>query len=269
MALMNTYPPGTFCWVDLVASDLDRAKRFYTELFGWSATDAPAGDAASYTMLYKDGKSVGAMYRMNPELRNAAVPSHWQSYISVSNVDASVAKAEGLGAKLLSPATDVMDAGRMAVVQDPAGARFVLWEPKAKQGAELVNEPGSWCWNELHTTDIKTAERFYDDLFGWKAKHGQGAAVDVYVEFRNGPRGAGGMLEIQPSWGDVPPNWAVYFAVADLDAAMAKVKDLGGETPMPPLEIPKVGRFAMVHDDSGAPFALIQVAEGAIEPPAE
>ena len=227
----------------------------------------PAGAARVYTRLEKDGKSVGALFEMSPEMRAAGVPAHWQSYVSVDDAQAAAEKAAGLGGKIVSPAFDVMDAGRMAMIQDPTGARLALWQAKTHGGAQLVNEPDSWCWNELHTKDIRTAEKFYCDLFGWTARHSQGAAAETYVEFRNGSRGAGGMLEIQASWGDVPPNWAVYFAVADLDACLAKVKELGGETPMPPLEIAGVGRFAMVHDDGGAAFAVIQLEEGAVEPP--
>ncbi len=265
MPVVDSYPPGIFCWVELAAADADKAKRFYQELLDWEATDIPMGAAGTYTILSYGGKQVGALYQMRPEKRNEGGPAHWLSYVAVSNADAAAAKAEGLGAKLLSPAFDVGDAGRMAMIEDPTGAEFAVWQANKNHGAQLVNEPNSVCWNELQTTDLTKAEKFYDDLFGWKAKYGQGAAIDQYVEFQNGPRSAGGMLEIQEEWGDYPASWVVYFAVADLDASIAKAKELGGEEMMPPLEIEGVGRFSYLKDDDGAAFCLIQLAEGALD----
>jgi uncharacterized protein len=158
MVEKTKYEPGTFCWVELATKDSAAAKRFYTSLFGWEVDDMPIPDGGTYTMLKKNGKQVGALYQLGPQQQG--VPPHWNSYVSVASADASAAKAKSLGATVMVEPFDVLDAGRMAVVSDPAGAVVSLWEPRRHIGAQLVNEPGSSCWNELYTTDPRKAADF-------------------------------------------------------------------------------------------------------------
>ena len=263
MGQRTQYAPSTFCWVELATTDAAAAKAFYQELFGWSAEDSPAGPDGVYTMLSLDGKHVGALFELNAAMREQGVPSHWGSYVSVENVDASAQKARELGATILPEPFDVMDYGRMAGVQDPTGARFSLWQPKAHPGAQLVNDPNTWCWNELQTRDTAAARSFYTELFGWTTETSTSPTGFEYVEFQNNGYGAGGMLQIQPEWGEgVPPNWAVYFSVADLDQALAKAGEAGAATHMEPMAVEGLGRFALLADPTGAVFALIQMDEG-------
>ncbi len=259
MGERTEYAPGTFCWVDLVTSDSDAAKTFYKGLFGWNATDVPTDAGTVYTMLSQDGRDICALWQMTPEMVQQDIPPHWQSYVSVASADAVTARARELGGQILMEAMDVMDVGRMATLQDPTGAAFAIWEPKRHIGAQLVNAPGAFCWNELQTKDPAAAERFYTSLFGWTANSNAGAMGQTYWAFRNGERSAGGMMEIQAEWGEVLPNWSVYFAVADCDASVAKVKELGGAVVAPPMDIQAVGRFAFVRDPQGAVFAVIKL----------
>ncbi|MEM8603683.1 MAG: VOC family protein [Cyanobacteria bacterium P01_H01_bin.121] len=262
MAEFKTYAPGTFCWVDLATTDTAGAKAFYGDLFGWSITDVPAGEAGTYTMLGKNGKNVCALYQMLPAQQQQGVPPHWLSYVSVADVDASATKATALGATVLQSPCDVMDSGRMSLLQDPTGAIFALWQPQAHIGADLANEPATLCWNELQTNDIAKASQFYAELFGWTTTTSTNAMGGNYTEFLNGDRSMGGMLEIQPEWGEVPPNWVVYFAVENCDATLERVQALGGKIEMQPIELPDVGRFAIVQDPQGAFFTVIQLAPG-------
>ena len=147
------YAPGTFCWFELGTTDGEAAKKFYTELFDWSFDDHPMGPAMVYTMLKQDGKDVGALYQMPAEMTDQGIPPHWLSYASVTSADETAAKAKELGATLMKEPFDVMDVGRMAVIQDPTGAVFALWQAKAHTGAGVVNVPNSVCWNELATPD--------------------------------------------------------------------------------------------------------------------
>src|SRR3977135_1757250 len=139
-----SYAPGTFCWVELATSDSDAAKKFYTGLFGWTPEDRPVGPEMVYTMLNLDGKSVGALYQMEPERLTQGVPPNWQSYVLAESADDSATKAKELGATLLAGPFDVMTAGRMAVVQDPTGAVFGLWQTGEHKGAGVVNVPNSF-----------------------------------------------------------------------------------------------------------------------------
>ena len=252
------YKPGTFCWVELGTSDNEAAKQFYTQLFGWDYVDNPMGEHGVYTMLKLDGKDVGGLYKLMPDMVERGVPPHWLSYVSVDNVDESAAKAKEAGATLLQEPFDVFTLGRMAMIQDPTGAVFALWQPKEHKGSGIYNVPGSFCWNELGTTDMQKAGDFYTGLFGWTRDDMSGGPIE-YTMFKNGDRGAGGMYKITPEMGPMPPNWLVYFAVDDCDARAQKATELGGQVMKPADDIPGIGRFAILLDPQGAAFAIIKL----------
>lgn len=253
------YKPGTFCWVELATLDGEAAKKFYTELFGWDFTDSPIGPDMVYTMLKLDGKDVGALYQMHSEMTSQGIPPNWLSYASVTSADESAAKAKELGATLMKEPFDVMTVGRMAVVQDPTGAVFALWQAGTHKGAGVVNVPNSLCWNELSTADTEKAGDFYTGLFGW-GKNVQQMGPMTYTSFMNGERPAGGMYNPGPEMGNVPPHWLVYFAVDDTDTMARKAGELGGKIISPPMDIPDTGRFAIVQDPQGAVFGIIKLA---------
>ncbi len=253
-----TYAPGTFCWVELGTTDSEGAKKFYTGLFGWTSEDNPVGPGMIYTMLYLDGKDIGALYALDEQKRSQGIPSHWLSYAAVASADESAAKAKELGATVIVEPFDVMTVGRMGVIQDPTGAVFALWEGRDHKGAGVVNVPGSFCWNELMTSDTAKDGDFYTGLFGW-SKDTQNFGALEYTMFANSGRPAGGMLQITPEMGPIPPNWLVYFAVDDCDASTQKAKELGGSVMKPPDDIPGTGRFSILTDPQGAAFALIKL----------
>jgi len=252
------YAPGTFCWVELGTTNGEAAKKFYTELFGWDFIDNPIGEGMVYTMLKLGGKDVGALYQLSGEMTSQGIPPHWMSYVSVSSADESAKKAKSLGATLMKEPFDVFDIGRMAVVQDPTGAVFSLWQPRKSQGAGVVNVPNSFCWNELATGDATKAGEFYTGLFNW-GKNVQQFGAMTYTSFINGDRPAGGMYEPTPEMGNIPPNWLVYFAVDDCDAQAKKAGGLGAKTIVPPSDIPGTGRFAVIQDPQGAVFGIIKL----------
>jgi predicted enzyme related to lactoylglutathione lyase len=253
------YKPGTFCWVELGTTDGEAAKKFYTELFGWSSTDSPIGPGMVYTLLKLDGRDVGALYKMPPEMTSHGVPPHWMSYVSVASADESAAKAKELGATLMKEPFDVFDVGRMAVIQDPTGAMFAIWQAGTHKGSASVNITNSLCWNELATPDVDKAGDFYTSLFGWGKKVQQMGPM-TYTSFMNGDRPAGGMYKPTPEMGDIPPHWLPYFAVDDADAMVKKAESLGAKTCAPPMDIPDTGRFAILQDPQGAAFAIIKLA---------
>jgi predicted enzyme related to lactoylglutathione lyase len=167
MGQRTGYTSGTFSWADLATTDVDAAKDFYGRLFGWEPEDR-AGAAGTYTLLRRDGDTVAGLFGPSEEQRSAGVPSRWLCYVTVDTVDGAVSRATELGATVVNAAVDVEDAGRMAVVADPGGARLALWEARATIGATRVNDPGCMCWNDLVTADPDAAARFYGELFGWQ-----------------------------------------------------------------------------------------------------
>ncbi|HLA09706.1 MAG TPA: VOC family protein [Pyrinomonadaceae bacterium] len=254
------YAPGTFCWVELGTTDSNAAKQFYTSLFGWTFTDSPIGPDMVYTMLQLDGKDVGALYKMGSEMTEQGIPPNWLSYVSVASADETAQKAKELGGTVIKEPFDVFTVGRMAVIQDPTGAVFALWQPGTHKGAAITFVPNSFCWNELTTKDAAKAGDFYSGLFDWRRNVQQFGPM-TYTSFMSGERATGGMYEAPAEMGDVPPNWLVYFSVSDPDAIAAKASELGGKICAPPADIPGVGRFAFITDPQGAAFGIIKLAE--------
>ena len=247
------YAPGTPSWVDLQTSDQPAAKQFYRELFGWTYDDNPVGDGVVYSMAVLKGTQVAAISPLG-DMAAQGVPPHWNTYVTVSDVDAAAGQVGAAGGQVIAPPFDVMDAGRMAVVADPTGAMLNLWQAKNNIGAGLVNEAGAFSWNELLSPDMPKAAEFYNKIFGWEANHITEGME--YWEFKlNGESIAGGMNPPMPG---IPPVWTIYFSVDDTDATVAKAQSLGGAVFMPPTEIPP-GRFAVLADPQGAVFNVIKM----------
>jgi uncharacterized protein len=246
MGERTSHAPGTFSWVDLGTSDAAGAKAFYGGLLGWDFEDMPVPDSPPYSMASIGGRTVAALYGK----RDEQAPSAWLSYVTVEDADATAARAAELGATVISEPFDVMEAGRMAVLQDPTGAVFAAWQPKASIGAHLVNEPGALCLNQLNTSDPEAAQRFYGDLFGWTFQ-GVESGGQAYWGITNGERLNGGMMQSEPS------SWLAYFTSADVDASVAKLTELGGTVIVPPSPVPG-GRIAVAADPQGAVFAFVE-----------
>lgn len=241
MTEVTQHAPGTFSWIELATTDPDAAKRFYTELFGLTALDTQAGPDMTYIVLQKNGRDVGGVYRLMPEMQ---APPNWMPYITVENVDARREQARQLGADTGPEPMDVMEMGRMAILRDPVGAHFALWQPKTHIGSQVVGEHGTLTWCELQSPDREKALQFYTSLFGWKAK-----VSPEYVEF-------GGVLAGMRDFQHGPAHWLIYFAADDVDGAVSRTQELGGGVLMPAMDIPNVGRIAVLRDPQGAAFAL-------------
>lgn len=249
MTEMTAYPPGTPSWIDIGVSDIPAASAFYSALFGWD-TDDLGEEAGHYTMCLLRGKPVAAIGpAQNPG------PPVWTTYITVADVDATAAQITAAGGTVVVPPFDVMEAGRMAVAQDPTGAFFSVWQAKGSIGAEIVNEPGTLCWNELNTRDVDTALAFYEKVFGLEAQRSP-----EYNELKLGDRVVAGCMQMPPMIpAEVPAHWLVYFAVEDIESATAKAKSLGAQAMVEAMQAGDVGRFSVLGDPMGAVFAIIQL----------
>ena len=257
---VTAYDPGTPSYIDLATSDLDAAKSFYTAMFGWDTEDSPLPQGGVYTSFSKNSRTVAGGYTMNPQMANMGVPPHWATYVTVANADAAAEAITAAGGSLITQPFDVMTAGRMAVATDPRGATFSVWQPIESIGAYLVNEPGALIWNELQTNDRTASKEFYGAIFGWSAQTSE-MPTGEYTSFMLGESPVAGMMEIQPEWGPVPPNWSIYLAVANCDAAIDKATSLGGSTVMGPMDVPDVGRFALLQDPQGAMFYVMSAPD--------
>lgn len=258
MVQITSYPHGTFSWVELSTTDTEGAKSFYSELFGWKTEDTPVPGGV-YTMCKKGDSYVAAIQSLQEEMRAQGHPPFWMSYVTVDDVDEIAGKVEGLGGTIVAPPFDVMDAGRMAVIQDPAKAALALWQAKDHPGATVIREPGTLSWNELSTNDVDAAKIFYTSLFGLTAETSDMGGGREYTVFQRGDDQIAGMMAITPDMGPMPPSWGIYFNVDDPDETAGQVKDLGGNVFVPPTDFPG-GRFALVTDPQGAAFGVVKAA---------
>lgn len=256
MGKRSQYEPGTFCWTDLQTTDAEAAKSFYGGLFGWTADDMPVGDGTVYTMFALDGDEVAAMNEMNAEQREAGVPPHWFSYVSVEDAVETASKVDELGGTVFGGAFDVLDAGRMAIIQDPLGATFAAWEPGDHIGASRVNDAGCLSFNQLNTSDPERAAAFYRGLFEWDVR--REVEDPPYWGIDNKGSLNAGMMNLPEDAPDASSHWLVYFTTGDLDGSTADIEGLGGRTVLPPTEIPPEGRIGVFTDPQGAAFALFE-----------
>ena len=259
MPNIDRHNPGAFCWVELGTTDQNAAKSFYSSLFGWAINDHPMGPAGTYTVFRVGDRDAAAAYTLRPDQRSRGVPPHWMLYVAVESADAAASRAAQLGAQVLAPAFDVIDLGRMAVIQDPTGAVFCVWQAKRNPGTGITGVPGTLCWSDLNTHDQGRARKFYSDLFGWKTTDDtDDNPPSGYVHIQNGEEFIGGILPAAYVPPHVPPHWMPYFLVANCDASLAKAKELGAKVYMEPQTLEDVGRFAIVADPQGAGFAIFQ-----------
>ena len=254
MVEFSSYGTGTPCWVDVSSTDLDRSIDFYTRLFGWDAQRDPRPEAGGYTLFTLRGKNVAAASPTPQE----GMPSVWTTYLATDDVDATAAKAREAGGNVMMEPFDVLDAGRMTMIQDPTGAVVGVWQAGRHHGSELANEPGSFNWNELNTRDVAAASRFYEAVFGVEIDM-QELAGTPYGVIKVDGRGVGGVRHLDAPEEQVPAHWQTVFAVADCDAALAQVEELGGVQLTDAMEVPGIGRFALVQDPVGATFQVIAV----------
>jgi uncharacterized protein len=250
---MPDYAPGVPMWVDVSSPDLDKTRAFYSDLFGWEGQIMP--DAGGYTIFFLGGKMVCAA---GPTMGAEQHPS-WTTYVCSADADATTQAVRDAGGQVLVEPMDVMGQGRMAIYADPTGAHIAIWQPQLHRGAEIVNEVGSFCWNELYTRDIPAARAFYQKVFGWTVEESQfeGGAYTLFQVDGRAIAGGMDMTGMLPE--SVPPHWLVYFTVANASDSAARVSELGGTVLMGAHDTP-MGPIAVFQDPAGAAFAVIQIA---------
>lgn len=252
---------GSFCWLELATSDRVGAKTFYTNLFGWTAQDNPMGPEMVYTIFRKGSDDTGGVYQLMKDQLDAHVPPHWLLYVRVDNVDVPAAKAVELGGHQIVPPTDIPNIGRFAVIQDPTGAMFSMFQPGKHRGITKFGDISNLCWTDLNTNDPAKAVSFYGSLFGWTFETGK----DGYRHIVNG-KGHEDMIGGIPLQMHAPPgtpsHWMAYFHVADCKATAEKASQTGARTLMPANFMQDVGTIAVLADPQGAVFALYQPKPG-------
>jgi len=237
---------GTFVWHEQVSDDPKAARGFYTQLFGWGTEVLKAGEM-DYTMISAGGQTHGGF----SQAMEGAPPPHWLGHVQVEDLDETIEKAKNAGGKLAAGPFEMSEVGRMAVLVDPQGAFISAYQPLG-EGSESA---GVFVWDELGTTDVDGAQRFYEQVFGWTTKD-MGDDFGGYRIFHRADAQIGGLMaNQQPS---IPAAWTPYVAVEDPDGCCKKATGLGAEVLVEPMDVPTVGRFAILKDPQGAVFGIIR-----------
>ncbi|HXO23803.1 MAG TPA: VOC family protein [Streptosporangiaceae bacterium] len=232
--------------------DVPQAIAFYQALFGWDI-ELGGPEVGGYSIAHQGGQIVAAI---SPKMGAPGAPSVWTTYLATDDVDATAAKIKSAGGQLLAEPMDVMEEGRMAVAMDPAGAVFGLWQGGHTTGLGVANEPGALVWNEQFSRDLAGSQAFYQAVFGYGYQDMSGDGFK-YAMLMVGDHEVGGIGEYpEGTPAELPAAWATYFAVADTDAAVARVLELGGRLVEPAWDSP-YGRMAVVADDQGAVFSVM------------
>ncbi|MBV9838071.1 MAG: VOC family protein [Solirubrobacterales bacterium] len=265
MSERDRYQPGVPCWVDTLQPDPEAAMRFYEELMGWDFTGPGAMQEQDgrYFVAQVSGRDVAGIGTQPGAV--GGQPATWSTYVSVASADETARRAGALGGTVLAGPFDVAPAGRLAVLADPTGATLCLWEPKQRQGAQLVNHPSAWAMSVLQTPDPRAAKEFYGQLFGWSDEPVEMAGAELTLMRLTGyvggepeqpvPRDVVAAMVANPAG---EPGWSIDFWIADADAAAATAARLGGQVVLAPHDRPGF-RSAVLADPQGAVFSVSQL----------
>jgi hypothetical protein len=254
MPIRDSAPIGSPCWADLWTSDVEGSRTFYSELFGWEAQE-PSPEFGGYFMFTRNGvPTAGGMGDMG----EARADNTWKIYLNTDDIAKTLQAAEAEGAQVISPAMAVADLGTQAVLNDPTGAHLGVWQPGTFPGFTVLGEHGAPAWFELLTRDHATATAFYRSVFRWDTNTIGDTDEFRYTTMRD-PGSDGELAGIMDASAflpaGAPSHWSIYWEVDDADAAIAKVKALGGAVVVNFEDTP-YGRLATVSDPAGAQFKL-------------
>ncbi|MEJ7744800.1 MAG: VOC family protein [Nocardioidaceae bacterium] len=250
----ESWPAGTPAWVDLNVPDRSVAQRFYGELFGWEFTPDGPEETGYYSNALVNGQPAAGLGQAPAE---AGIPALWTTYLATDDAASTVDKVTASGGQVLVPATPIEGFGDFAVVQDPTGAVFGLWQSGSHTGANVVNESNTMIWNQAMTRDPAAALGFYQEVFGMTSTDIGGDSM-VFHTLELGGNTVGGLGALPDEVpAEVPAHWEVFFAVEDADATIGKAQELGGTVLSPAMDTP-FGRMAQLVGPSGEPFSIIK-----------
>lgn len=252
--------PAPFCWYELLTMDANAANDFYTHVVGWTAKPAEGAPPGVHYTLFEAGNVPAAgMMALNDEACSAGARPGWLGYVLIDEVDTTAAKAKSLGGYVYMEPCDIPNVGRFALIGDTHGAAIGLmkWAEPMPTPPSMPMQNGRTGWHELMGGDLESDFAFYEKLFGWsKADDLDMGPMGVYRLFKaDGEHAIGGMMT---KAAEIPtPYWGYYFAVANIDESVARVKDKGGQIINGPMEVPGGAWIINGLDPEGVAFSLV------------
>jgi predicted enzyme related to lactoylglutathione lyase len=244
-----------FAWYELITTDVEAAKTFYTKVIGWGARDASV-PGRTYILFTAGEDLVGGLMGLPESEKEAGGKSCWIGYVGVEDADDAADRVKRLGGTVHVPPTDIPNISRFAVFADPQAATLGLLEALGPDNGHAagMNAPGRVGWHELFAADWEKAFTFYGEVFGWQKAHTDVGEMNTYQLFSTGGQTIGGMLTKPPTRPD--PFWLYYFNVDNIDTAAQRVRAGGGQILDGPLEVPDGSWVLLCKDPQGAIFAL-------------
>ncbi len=250
---MTKIPTGRFVWFEYVAKDVKKAQGWFGELFSWTTQDVPMPQG-SYTMIVNAGRTMGG-YTPTPD--GAPSQAHWLPHLQVTEAATTVQQIKSLGGKVRKEPFKVGTKGTMAIVADPFGGTFALWQPAEVQGTgDYAHDVGAFCWNELTSEQPEKSVEFYKQIGGFTVESMEMGGMGKYHQLKSDNQGRGGIAR-SPMPG-VPQMWTPYVHVTSADQTADKAKKLGSTILVPPTDIPNIGRFAIFSDPQGGTLGILQ-----------
>ncbi len=243
---------GKIVWHDIITNNIEGALKFYRELFNWNYTEFEMGASEKYNMIQLGDKTIGGFVK--PEM--ADVPPHWIAYVSVADMDKSVAMVNRLGGRVVLGPRDIPNIGRFAVTFDPQGAAIDIYSSLEEVPSDQPKpQVGEFCWDELLTDDPEAAKDYYGKIFNWTYNEMDTGGLGAYWVAKRGEHDAAGIMK-KPAEVPAPPHWVTSVFVADIDATTRKAGELGGKVLTEPFPVPNVGRVSLIQDSVGAVIGL-------------
>ena len=254
-----THPNGTPAWIDLMTTDPQGAADFYGAVFGWTFEEQIVDEQVAYIVAHHDGREAAGIAARTDEERARGVPPAWNIFFATDAISQTCDRATTLGATVHTPPFGLPDVGRMAVLTDPTGALFCLWQGNSHVGMATMHVPGTFTWCECLTREPRSAARFYEDLFGWKTETSRDLGTEYTVCHSDGTAIAG-IMDMPDGLEGIPATWMTYLATQDCEATITRIQRAGGKLLNGPMEY-GTGKFAVIQDPQGAVFGIIEPLE--------
>ncbi|WP_427015591.1 VOC family protein [Pseudarthrobacter sp. P1] len=255
MATVESYVQGTPCWAEMLSADEAAARTFYGGLFGWEFEANEMAPGMTYWTVSTGGAVVAGLMQQDATMADAGLPTGWNAYLAVDSADAAAVAVTQAGGTLKFPVDEIPGVGRFVLAADNLGTSIGFWEGKGLIGSAVVDQPGAVSWYELQVDDVEAVKPFYKAVAGLEANTGPAGDLGEYTEFFAGGKSVAGALK--KPMPEAPNAWALYFNVADADAAVARAVELGGSVLAPAFDVTGIGRLAILADPQGSLFCLM------------
>jgi predicted enzyme related to lactoylglutathione lyase len=251
----NEHLPGKFVWADLFTNDVERARKFYEQVFDWDWRVVTA-EPQHYGLLYSNGEAVaGIVHRDAPEGHSDY--GRWVHFISTTDIRKTGGAIVRKGGEELLGYRNHAERGEFAIYAGPHREVFGIIRSSSGDPVDYQPAVGDWIWWQLFTRDVQAAVDYYQALFGYDAheKRNTPGFLAVQLSAHGYARAAVGPL---PDDAESSPNWIGFIRVGDMTRTLEKVVAEGGKVLLAPDPEMPHGDLAVISDPVGTLVGLLR-----------